>query len=63
MVPRARPSPHPIRHLDRFNLILLLTAHGYVQRTDTHTEHETSVTIRRIFVSCASDTAKNVLVI
>ena len=41
MVPLAHPSPHRKRHFDRF--ICFRTARGYVQQTDTRTNHGTSV--------------------
>jgi len=46
-------GPHPKRHLDQF--IRFSTTHGYVQQTDTN--HDTSVTIGRIFAVRACDAA------
>ena len=49
----GQPESAPKRHLDLFSHHS--TAHGYVQQTDRHTDHGTSVTIGRIVARRARD--------
>jgi len=46
-------SPHAKWHLDRFSRFS--TVRGYVQQTERHTDHGTSLTIGRTIALCARD--------
>jgi len=56
MVSWAHPSPQQKWQIDRFSRFS--AAHGCDQRTDKHTDHETSAT-GRIFAPRACDVAAN----